>query len=87
MVQMVIRLDENLKEKALWIARREGKSLSQIVRELLEEYVRQRDIQTYIEELWDHFGEQLRAQGITEEDIPNIIAEVRAKMRAEHKKS
>ncbi len=79
MVQMVIRVDGKLKEKAAQIARREGKSLSQVVRELLEDYVRQRDIQAYIEELWDYFGEKLRAQGITEEDIPRIIAEVRTK--------
>ncbi len=83
MVQMIVRLDKELKKKAALIARREGKSLSQVVRELLEDYVRQRDIQAHIEDLWEYFGEKIKEQGLTEEDIPRLIAEVRADMRAE----
>ena len=83
MVQMIVRVDPELKEKAAFIARREGKSLSQVVRELLEEYVRQRDMSAYIEDLWNYFGERLKEQGITPEDIPRIIEEVRSEIRAE----
>ncbi|OQX63215.1 MAG: CopG family transcriptional regulator, partial [Desulfococcus sp. 4484_241] len=44
--QMIIRLDPGLKDKASNLAKKEGKSLSELVRELLEKYTKERDMGT-----------------------------------------
>jgi len=54
--QMIIRLDPGLKDKASKLAKKEGKSLSELVRELLEKYTKERDMGTYIDDLWDRIG-------------------------------
>ena len=51
--QMIIRIDPDLKNKVNSIAKNEGKSVSEVVRELLGEYVKNRDIGSYIDDLWD----------------------------------
>ncbi len=75
--QLVVRIDESLKEKANNLATREGKHLSELVRELLEDYVRERDISGYIDDLWDRLGTKLADQGVTHADIETTIHEVR----------
>ena len=42
--QMIVRVDPDLKAKVNNFAKAEGKSVSEVVRELLEEYVKNRDI-------------------------------------------
>ena len=75
--QLVVRIDESLKEKANNLATREGKHLSELVRELLEDYVRERDISGYIDDLWDRLGMKLADKGVTHADIETTIHEVR----------
>ena len=75
--QMIIRIDPALKDKVSYLARTEGKSISEIVRELLEGYVRDRDISLYIDDLWERIGNKLTSRGITVDDIQQTIDEVR----------
>ena len=75
--QMVLKIDPELKEKVSRLARTEGKTLSQVVRELLEEYVRNRDMTGYIDDLWNRIGTKLKDRGVTEEEIFRVIEEVR----------
>ncbi len=75
--QMIIRLDPNLKDKVSKLAQKEGKSLSGLVRELLEEYTKERDVGSYIDDLWDRIGKKLAERKITTADIDNVIQEVR----------
>ncbi len=75
--QMIIRLDPNLKEKVSKLAQKEGKSLSGLVRELLEKYMKERDMGSYIDDLWDRIGEKLSERKITTADIDKVIQEVR----------
>ena len=49
--QMIVRIDPDLKAKVNNFAKIEGKSVSEVVRELLEEYVKNRDIDSYIDSL------------------------------------
>ena len=77
--QMIVRIDSELKSKVSHLAKVEGKSVSEIVRELLEDYIRDRDIGSYIDGLWNRIGSKLTAQGFCNEDIPKIIKEVRGK--------
>jgi predicted DNA-binding protein len=77
--QMIIRIAPDLKTKVSRLAKSEGKSVSLIVRELLEDYVKNRDIGSYIDDLWDRIGTKLTSQGTKPEEIQRVIREVRAK--------
>ncbi|MCD6185525.1 MAG: ribbon-helix-helix protein, CopG family [Deltaproteobacteria bacterium] len=76
--QMIIRLDPFLKEKVSNLARKEGKNLSELVRELLEKYARERDMGAYIDNLWDKIGRRLSEKNISQTDIDEIIQKVRS---------
>lgn len=78
-VQMIIRVDPALKDRADRLAKIEGKNLSQIVRELLEKYTKDRDAQAYIDRLWDDIGKTFTESGVTKEDIGDAIKQVRQK--------
>jgi len=77
--QMIVRLDPELKAKVNNFAKVEGKSVSEVVRELLEEYVKSRDINSYIENLWERIGGKLASSGIGPKDVKRIIRDVRTK--------
>ena len=77
--QMIVRINPELKNKVNTLAKAEGKSVSEVVRELLEEYVKNRDIGLYIDDLWQRIGDKLVARKIGPKDIQRAIQEVRAK--------
>ena len=76
--QMIVRINPELKKKVNNFAKSEGKSISEVVRELLENYVRDRDIGAYIDDLWGRIGGKLSSQGVTPKDLQRTIREVRA---------
>jgi predicted DNA-binding protein len=76
--QMMVRIDPELKAKVMSIAKTEGKSVSEVVRELLSDYVRDRDIGAYVDNLWDRIGGKLTARGMGPKEIQRVIKEVRA---------
>jgi predicted DNA-binding protein len=75
--QMIIRIDSGMKNRLNKLARVEGKTTSQMVRELIEDYLREKDIGTYIDDLWDRIGGKLRSKGIDQRDIHRAIKESR----------
>ena len=77
--QVIVRIDSQLKDRANNIARAAGKTVSLVVRELLEGYVKNRDMSLYIDELRDRIGTRIRNSGGTQKDIENVIREVRKK--------
>ncbi|MCJ7641017.1 MAG: ribbon-helix-helix domain-containing protein [Desulfobacterales bacterium] len=77
--QMIVRIDPKLKTKVNNLAKAEGKGVSEVVRELLEDYVRDRDIGAYVDDLWTRIGRKLASCGITSKDIPRVVKQVRAK--------
>ena len=77
--QMIIRIDPELKTKVNNLAKAEGKSISEVVRELLEDYVKDRDIGSYIDDLWKRIGAKVTCGGFGPRDIRGIIQEVRTK--------
>jgi hypothetical protein len=77
--QMIVRIEPELKAKVNNLAKAEGKSLSEVVRELLEDYVQDRDIGAYIDDLWGRIGRKLTARRAGSRDIPGVIRRVRAK--------
>lgn len=76
-VQMLIRIPPETKERLTKIARNEGKSTSQVVREIIEEYIHDRDIGVYIDNLWLRIGNKLKSKGIKSQDISKMIRQVR----------
>jgi len=77
--QMIVRINPELKNKVNSLAKAEGKSVSEVVRELLEDYVQNRDIGLYIDDLWQRIGDKLISRKIGPKEIQNAIQEVRGK--------
>jgi hypothetical protein len=75
--QMIIRIDSGMKNRLNELARVEGKTTSQMVRELIEDYPREKDIGTYIDDLWDRIGGKLRSKEINPREIHGAIKESR----------
>jgi len=76
--QIIIRVPDDLKSKVNKLAKAEGKNVSAVVRELLEDYVRNRDMSSYIDDLWTRIGNTLKAKGVEPQDIKRAIRESRA---------
>ena len=77
--QMIVRIDPELKAKVNNLAKSEGKNISEVVRELLEDYIKDRDIGLYIDDLWKRIGAKLESRGFGPKDINRMIQEVRTK--------
>ncbi len=79
--QMMIRIDDELKGRLNKLARLEGKTTSEMVRELIEERIKERDIGAYIDDLWNRIGEKLKAKGVTPIAIEKAIKASRKNQR------
>lgn len=77
--QMIIRIDPEVKKRLSKLARIEGKTTSQMVRELIEDYMKERDIGAYVDDLWNRIGGKLKSRGVKPSDIDRAIKEVRKK--------
>lgn len=77
--QMIIRIDPEVKKRLSKLARVEGKTTSQMVRELIEDYIKERDISAYVDDLWNRIGGKLKSRGVKPSDINRAIKEVRKK--------
>jgi predicted DNA-binding protein len=77
--QLVIRIDPETKEKLMKLARTEGKTASDKVREMVTEYVAQSDLSAIVDELWVRISNKLRKRGVAARDIDRTIAQVRGK--------
>jgi len=78
-IQMIVRVNPDLKNKVNTLAKAEGKSVSEVVRELLEDYVKNRDIGLYVDDLWQRISDKLISRKIGPKEIQRAIQEVRAK--------
>lgn len=77
--QMIIRIEAELKDKVSRAAKAEGKTTSEVVRSLIEAYVRDRDMGAYIDGLWERIGTRLASRGMTEKDVPKAARDARGK--------
>mgnify|MGYP001617807258 CR=1 FL=1 len=75
--QMIIRVDPELKERLNRLARVEGKTTSEMVRGLLESYIEEHDIGSYIDDLWGRVGKKLKARGVTPGAIDKAVKAAR----------
>ena len=79
--QMIIRIDDEVKNRLSKLARLEGKTTSEMVRELIEEYIKERDISAYIDDLWSRIGKKLKSKGVTPATIDKAIKATRKEQR------
>lgn len=77
--QLVIRIDPEIKKRLMKLARTEGKTASDKVREMVTEYVAQSDLSAIVDDLWVRISKKVRKQGITARDVDRTIAQVRRK--------
>ncbi len=80
--QILIRIDPALKEQLVRVAKMEGKTSSEVVRSLIEEYLKQRDIGPYVDSLWERIGKDLKGRKLGEKDVTAAIKAVRKVRRA-----
>ena len=77
--QMIVRLSPELKEKLDKLARSEGKSTNRMVLEIIEDYVKERDIGAYIDDLWARMATKLAVRSVTPRDVEQAIGRARGK--------
>jgi len=77
--QMIVRIDPDLKNKVSRLAKAEGKNLSELVRDLLVNYTRERDMSATIDSLWERIGQDFSRNNVSEADIEETIRQVRSK--------
>ena len=75
--QFLVRIDSSLKNDFSRLARTEGKNASQKIRELIEGYVKDRDVSAYVDDLWGRMGRKMRTKGVTPRDIDRAVRDVR----------
>ena len=76
--QMIVRIDEEKKEKFYRLVRMEGKSASKKIREMVEDYIAKTDISYVIDNLWARIGLKIKNKGFREDDIEKMIKDARA---------
>ena len=75
--QMIIRLSPETKAKLSKLAKAEGKTVSLVIRELIQNYIQERDIEGYINDLWARTGNKLKNKGVKIADIETAIRRTR----------
>jgi predicted DNA-binding protein len=70
---MIVRIDAEVKDKFNKLARGEGKTTNQMVRELMGNYIKERDISAYVDDLWSRTGRKLKSRGVKQKDIGRAI--------------
>lgn len=77
MAQLTVRIDDELKDRLRHLARHEGKTTSDVVRDLVKRYVQDRDRSTFLQNLWRRMQENAEAADMSPDDIERAIARVR----------
>ncbi|HKL88266.1 MAG TPA: ribbon-helix-helix protein, CopG family [Salinibacter sp.] len=83
MAQLTVRIDEDLKGHLQNMARQDSKSTSDIVRSLIERYVRDPDRGTALRALWNRMKKNAEEAKASPEDVEEAIRAVRRQTPAE----
>jgi len=79
--QMTIRIDPEIMRRFSRLVRAEGKTPGQVLRQLIENYIKERDTRTYIDDLWKSIGSKLESKDLRQRDINRVIKEARKARR------
>lgn len=75
---IIVRIEKTTKQRFSRLVRREGKSASEKVREMIDGYIRKADIGPVVDDLWDRVGTKMRKKGVRVRDVAQAIREVRS---------
>ena len=75
--QLTIRIDPEIKKRFSKLVRAEGKTPGQVLRQLIENYIKERDTRTYIDDLWTRIGGKLRSKDLNQREVNTVIKEAR----------
>ena len=67
-----------IKERLNTLAEGEVKTSSQMLRELMRNYDKQKDISAYVDDLWSGIGRKLKSRGAKQRDIGRAIKGARS---------
>lgn len=79
--QMIIRVDSDLKNRVDQFAKKEGKNTSEVIRELMEQYLRERDMSGYLQNLWERIGAKLDPRLKDPKFLDKAIKEIRTEKK------
>jgi predicted DNA-binding protein len=80
-MQMLIRIEAQKRKMLDRLSKSEGKTTSEVVRELIDTFISQHDVSGYVDRLWSRIGQTLKRKGYSEADIPKFIKESRKAAR------
>jgi predicted DNA-binding protein len=80
-VQMIVRVDPTTKQKLGRLARAEGKTTSQLMRDAIDGYLRDHDPEAHLDDLWTRIRQSIEARGNGPEDVERTVDEVRRSRR------
>ncbi len=76
--QILIRVDKELKQKFQRLSKLENKSVNEKIKELMDQYVQEHDMESALRRLWSEIGSSLKKKGYKAKDVERIIREVRS---------
>lgn len=79
MAQLTVRINDDLKGHLQALARREGKSTSDVVRSLVQRYVQDRDRGAALQALWEQMRQRAEEAGADPKDVEAAVESVREK--------
>ncbi len=70
---MIIRIDEKIKDDFNKLARSNGQTTSQVIRELMQNYIKERDATQHINNLWTRISNEIKTNQVAEKEIQELI--------------
>ena len=75
--QMIIRIDPAKRKKLNTLSKSLGKTTSEVIRELIDTFIKDHDISGYIDNLWERVGICLQKNDYSQKDISRLIKDSR----------
>ena len=78
---LLVRVDKKKKDQFDRLARKKGKTSSEVIRELMDDYIERYDMRGYLDSVWNEISAEFKRRNITQKDINRTIKEVRRQAR------
>lgn len=75
--QMILRIDRSRRDKLKRLSRQEDKTVSELLRELIDGFIREHDIAGHLDALWGRIGRKAASKGFAAGDVDRVIRETR----------
>ena len=76
--QIIVKVDNKTKEKFYRLVRMEGRTASDKVREMVEDFIKKSDVESIVDDLWQRIGTKMKGKGFREKDVQKMVRTVRA---------